>query len=128
METTELPTDIPVCSMRLLGRNPAMKWLDGEISLGKLLKEHRVPLDTGSELVGCLWQAFEQRAHDLNEALVLKSAAAKKLSELSASGDTERTTPEDARIESARSAAFLEARQLLQFHILSGIANTRAAV
>ena len=57
--TIEQPAPAAVRSSDGLGR-VATKWLDGEISMGKLLQTESVPYMQGSALIGGLWQALHE--------------------------------------------------------------------
>ena len=126
LEQTE--SGVAVRSSDLLGRNPATKWLDGEISTGKMLQICGVPKMQGLELVGGIWQAIREKSYELDAALEAKIKAANHLKTLAENGDNERTVKSDIVAEAIRAHALNEARQMLRFHLLGCIDNTEAAV
>lgn len=116
-----------VSSTRLLGRNHATRWLDGEISMGKLLQLEGVPYAQGSDLLGSLWQALHEKAYALDAELARKIKVANDFKALAESGDTTRTTKDDIVQQPINVATLQEARSLLRFHLLGCIDNTGAA-
>lgn len=111
-----------------LGRNHATRWLDGEISMGKLLQLEGVPYAQGSSLLGGLWQALHEKAYALDAELARKIQVANNFKALAESGDHERTTKDDIVQQPINAATLQEARSLLRFHLLGCIDNTGAAV
>jgi len=111
-----------------LGRKHATRWLDGEISMGKLLQLEGVPYAQGSSLLGGLWQALHEKAYALDAELVRKIKVANDFKALAESGDHTRTTKDDIAQQPINAATLQEARSLLRFHLLGCIDNTGAAV
>jgi hypothetical protein len=107
-------------------KNHATRWLDGEISMGKLLQLEGVPYGPGSSLLGGLWQALHEKAYALDAELARKIKVANDFKALAETGDHTRTTKDDITLQANRVAALQEARLLLRFHILSCIDRTGA--
>ena len=103
------------------------KWLDGEISMAKLLSLENVPYMQGASLLGGLWQSVHQKAYALDAELKRKIEVSNSFKALAESGDTERTAKSDIITEPIRAAALQEARSLLRFHLLGCIDRTSAA-
>lgn len=47
----------------------AEKWLDGEVSLGKLLQESGVGRPSGDDLAGTIWQAVHKKVNAAYDAI-----------------------------------------------------------
>ena|ERR1051325_7220215 len=58
--------------------NMALKWLDDEISIGKLLESYKVARGPGDDLVGQLWQAFAVKVQHLKTTLEAKRDRAER--------------------------------------------------
>lgn len=116
-----------VSSTRLLGRNHATRWLDGEISMGKLLQLEGVPYAQGSSLLGGLWHALHEKAYALDAELARKIKVANDFKVLAEKGDRTRVATIDTIAEPIRAHALQEARALLRLHLLGSIDNTGAA-
>lgn len=106
----------------------AKQWLAGEISIGKMLQAEGVPFAEGSNLVGGIWQAIHEKAYALDAELNRKIEASNKFKALAESGDRAAVTESDIIAESARAAAYQDARSLLRFHLLCFIDQTGAAI
>lgn len=109
-------------------KTSAEMWLDGEISMGKLLQSEGIPFEQGSSLLGGLWQALHTKAYALDDELARKIKVANDFKALAESGDTTRTTKDDALKQPINAATLQEARSLLRFHLLGCIDNTGAAL
>lgn len=101
-------------------RNYATEWLDGKISLAKMLQELKVPRGSGDDLVGSIWQAFDFKITELRDDLYAQLQRAERdyIEALA------RNRIEDATAESARKFAFTEAINKLHLHLGSAIERT----
>lgn len=109
-------------------KNHATRWLDGEISSGKLVHLEGIPFAQGEHLLGSVWQAFSEKAYALDAALKSQVEVSKKFSEMAKAGDTLHVVKDDEKNEAMRAAVYQECRSLLRFHLLSCIDRTGAAV
>lgn len=108
-----------------LGRtNPATKWLDGEISTGKMLQECGVPQMQGLELVGMIWHAMRDKIEAFDAELENKINVANNFKALADAGDNKQVTPQDAIEQPIRATVLAEARYLLDFRIKSCFRKT----
>lgn len=100
--------------------NAAQNWLNGEISMGKMLDTFKVPRGPGDDLVGALWQAFEERITALkNELEDRRKRAERDMAEASKANK-----PLDEAAESASRLAYVTALSSLRVHLLSAIERT----
>lgn len=106
-----------------MSQDIAEKWLNGEISGPKMLKElgcdNRI---MGDQIVGSIWQAFQER-HALLKAELEKcrDRALKDLEEAK-----REQNQESINAEAAKRVAYEHALERLRFHIGSAIENTGA--
>jgi hypothetical protein len=106
----------------------AKQWLDGKISMAKMLELEGIPYAQGSRLVGGIWQAVFEKSYALDAELAHKIEASKKFKALAESGDRTTVTESDIIAEAARAAVLQDARSLLRFHLLCFINQTGASV
>ena len=108
--------------------NDARRWLDGEISMGRLI--HNSSLETchtqAADCIGGIWQAIHEKAYALDSELERRYIASDELRKLAESGDNKRTVKSDVIAEPIRMAALQEARSLLRLHLLGCIDMTGA--
>lgn len=102
-------------------KNSAKDWLDGKISLGKMLQNFDVPRMQGEELAGSIWQAFEERIQNTIDELENKAALAEKWKKEA----SDNCKQEDFIAESAKFHAFKESKHIVQFKLWSAIKNTQ---
>lgn len=103
--------------------NSAEKWLNGEISAAKMLKE--LGCDNrllGDQIVGAIWQALQER-HALLKA-ELENCRDRAMRDLEEAKREQKQ--ESINAESASRLAYQHALQMLHFHIGSAIQNTGA--
>lgn len=100
-------------------KNPGDKWLNGEISAGRLSELCIEP----SDLIGSIWHAFGNRIEVLRTEFESKLERAKK--DLV---EAEEDDKEDAILaESCRIRVYTECLALLRLHLVSAIERTGAA-
>lgn len=107
--------------------NPAVRWLNGEISLGKLLQLAGVPRGCGDDLVGMIWQAFDEKVRELDRVLKGNLSRAEADYKAACAGEQTQNTVNDMVAEMSRKRAYQETRALLRFHVLGCIEMTQAA-
>lgn len=103
--------------------NPATKWLDGEISTGKLLQELKVSRPSGDDLVACIWWAMNEKLSQLKSDLEKK----RDFAERSLKEAQDENKPDDVLAESSARLAYVTALSQLQLHFGRCIENTKAA-
>ena len=107
--------------------NPVTRWLEGEISAGKLLQLEGVPHVQGACLLGHLWLAIHEKAYALDAKLESRIKVADEFAALAKSGDFERTVSADVADQARRAVILQEARSLLRLHLLGCLDRTGAA-
>lgn len=97
----------------LLEGRAATRWLDGEISLGKLLQIYNVGRPSGDDLAGSIWNAFHDKLRAVDAEMQQKHDAAKKQFEIELrAGKTV-----DATAEAAYMQAWTHAQNILRKHL-----------
>lgn len=107
--------------------NPAVRWLNGEISTGKLLQLAGVPRGCGDDLAGMIWQAFDEKVRELDRVLKGNLSRAEADYKAACAGEQTQNTVNDMAAEMSRKRAYQETRALLRFHVLGCIEMTQAA-
>lgn len=103
-------------------RDSAKQWMDGQISIGKLLSDFQVPRGTGDDLVGALWHAWSEQVFTCKSELENKKAFAEKSYEEARQSINET----DMTAESASILAYTVALSSLQLHISGMLERTSA--
>jgi len=97
----------------LLDGRAATRWIDGEISLGKLLQIYKVGRPSGDDLAGAIWNAFHDKLRAVDAEMQQRHDIAKKQYEQEkADGKLI-----DATAESAYMQTWTRAQNILRKHL-----------
>jgi hypothetical protein len=111
--TERTPCEPPVRISDGLEGRAATRWLDGEISLGKLLQIYKVGRPSGDDLAGSIWNAFHDKLRAVDAEMQQRHDTAKKQFEIELrAGKTV-----DATAEAAYMSAWTHAQSILRKHL-----------
>lgn len=95
--------------------------------MGKLLQLAGVPRGCGDDLVGMIWQAFDEKVRELDRVLKGNLSRAEVDYKAACAGEQTQNTVNDMVAEMSRKRAYQESRALLRYHVLGYIEMTQAA-
>lgn len=111
--TERPPGEPPVHISDGLEGRAATRWLDGEISLGKLLQIYKVGRPSGDDLAGSIWNAFHDKLRAVDaEMQEMRDKAKKQYEQETAAGKLI-----DATAEAAYMNAWTRAQGILRKHL-----------